>query len=337
MLELFPYCHPTTVCFVDDNESFLRSLRFELPDDLAYCAFVLPDEAEAFLNQPVPLAPLAQRCLSLCRDGTDRPGSALIHLDLDLIEQEIRYRERFQRVSVAVIDQAMPGLTGLELCERIRDPFIQRALLTGAADEETAVAAFNAGLIERFIPKQQDDPVSVTLAQVEALKRAYFARHSAQLLATLAMDPPGFLAEPVVAAHLQALMRQHGLVEYYLVSDPDGLLLLSQDGRPFRLVLQSAAQLAEQARTAAAHGAPRRVREALQDGRAVATFAAAEPAGYFGDERLPWDEYLVPACRLQGRQPWFAGLIEDAPVAVDYHASRASYGSYLRDLAAARP
>lgn len=337
MLALFPYCHPTTVCFVDDNEAFLRSLRFELPDELAYRTFVMPEEAEQFLNRPVPLAPLAERCFRLHRDNREHPGSAVLHLDLDLIEQEIRHRERFERVSVAVIDQAMPGRTGLELCERIRDPFLQRALLTGAADEETAVAAFNAGLIERFIPKQQDDPVGVTLTQVEALKEAYFARHSAHLLATLAIDPPGFLAEPAVGAHLRALMQAHGLVEYYLVSDPDGFLLLSRDGRPFRLVLQNAAQLAAQEHTAAAHGAPRRVREALAAGRAVASFAAAEPDGYFGDDRLPWDEYLVPACRLQGRELWFAGLIEDAPVAVDYHPARASYASYLRDLAAARP
>jgi len=175
------------------------------------------------------------------------------------------------------------------------------------------------------------------LAFIAELQRDYFNQYLARLKTALAIDPPGFLAEPVVAAHLRALMQAHGLVEYYLVSDPDGFLLLSGDGRPFRLVLQNAAQLAAQEHTAAAHGAPRRVREALAEGRAVASFAAAEPAGYFGEDRLPWDEYLVPACRLQGRELWFAGLIEDAPVAVDYHPARASYASYLRDLAAARP
>ena len=32
---LAPYFHPTTICFVDDNESFLHSLDLELPGSWA--------------------------------------------------------------------------------------------------------------------------------------------------------------------------------------------------------------------------------------------------------------------------------------------------------------
>ena len=49
---LAPYFHPTTVCFVDDNESFLRSLDLQLPVGWAYKSFTDPLIALDFLQQP---------------------------------------------------------------------------------------------------------------------------------------------------------------------------------------------------------------------------------------------------------------------------------------------
>ncbi|MCZ6709862.1 MAG: response regulator, partial [Gammaproteobacteria bacterium] len=172
---LSPYFHPTTICLVDDNESFLRSLSLELPRMWACQTFTDPAAALAYLNEAPALAPLVDRCFSLEPVGE---SEALIHLDLDLIEQEINQPERFRRVSVVVVDYAMPSMSGLDLCRDIADPYIKKAMLTGVADEKLAVEAFNAGLINRFIHKQSADATATTLHYIEELQNEYFSQYT---------------------------------------------------------------------------------------------------------------------------------------------------------------
>ena len=59
---LFPYYFPTTVVFVDDNPTFLRSLALELPEDLAFQTFENTEQALTRINRQAPVAPLYQRC-----------------------------------------------------------------------------------------------------------------------------------------------------------------------------------------------------------------------------------------------------------------------------------
>ena len=57
-------------------------------------------------------------------------------------------------ISAVLVDNEMPGMSGLEFCDRIRDRKIRRGLLTAMADDKKAVAAFNKGQIHRYIAKQ---------------------------------------------------------------------------------------------------------------------------------------------------------------------------------------
>lgn len=58
-------------------------------------------------------------------------------------------------IGVIVADMQMPGMNGVELLKRVRDvaPRIRRMMLTGNADQETAIAAVNEGQVMRFLRK----------------------------------------------------------------------------------------------------------------------------------------------------------------------------------------
>jgi len=183
-------------------------------------------------------------------------ATALIELDLNLIEQEINHGDRFRRNSVVVVDYSMPAVNGLEFCAALDDPYIRKAMLTGVADEKVAVAAFNAGLIHRFIPKHTVNAIGVIRNFVEELQREYFNQYTARLKTALAIDPPGFLIDTAVAAHVESLMRAEGLIEYYLADDPPGLMLLNSAGGIYRLAVQTPEEQRAQAEFARAHGAP---------------------------------------------------------------------------------
>ncbi len=328
-LTLSPYFHPTTVVLVDDNEAFVRSLTLELPPTLACRGFTDPEQALAFLNEPIGLPPLVDRCFTLQR----APGSqALINLDLGAIEQEINYRERFRRVSVVLVDYAMPSVDGLQFCERSRDPYARLAMFTGVADEKLAVEAFNAGLIHRFIPKHRATAVEAVVAFIAELEREYFHQYLARLRTALAIDPPGFLVDRGIAVAVHKVMQEERAVEYYLVDDPPGFLMLRANGSVIRLLLLDEADRQQQIDFVRQHGAPADVRRGIERGELVGMFSGESPTDYFGDERYPWEEQVVPARRVDGDRTWYLGLVHDAATDVDFDPARSSYDAYLRTL-----
>ncbi|WP_417788721.1 response regulator [Terasakiella pusilla] len=73
---------------------------------------------------------------------------------LDLIKQD-------PTISVVVSDMRMPGMDGLATLKAIRDinPDIIRMMLTGNADQQTAVDAVNEGAIFRFYNKPCDNEI----------------------------------------------------------------------------------------------------------------------------------------------------------------------------------
>jgi len=326
---LAPYYHPTTFCIVDDNERFLRSLLLEMPTHLAFRAFSRPEPALEYVNEPIELKPLVDRCYSLERGPR---GEAVIHFDLGLIEQEISNPQRFRRLSVALIDYAMPSVNGLQFFERMRDPYTRKAMITGVADEKFAVEVFNAGLIHRFIQKQKANDLESLLGYVADLQGEYFQQYLARLRYTLDLDPPLFLGDPVIALYVEQLMAEERLVEYYLVDDPPGFLLLRSDGSVIRLILLDAAASARQLEFAQRFGAPEAIQQGFANGNLIGNFNGDSPAHYHGGEAFPWYDYVVPATRLQGARPWLVGLVRDPAMDIDFDPALSSYDAYLASL-----
>jgi CheY-like chemotaxis protein len=329
-LTLSPYSHPTTIVLIDDNEAFLRSLTLEMPATMACHGFTSPEAALEFLNAPIDLAPLVDRCFTLDRS---RAGRALINLDLGVIEQEINYLQRFRRVSVVLVDYAMPAVNGLQFCERMHDRYARRALLTGVADEKLAVEAFNAGLIHRFIPKHKATAVDAVIAFIAELEREYFTHYLSRLTTALAIDPPAFLVDPAIAVLMQRLIQQERIVEYYMVDEPPGFLMLRSNGSVIRMLLLDDEAHRAQIDFARRFDAPDDIRRGIEAGEVAGLFSGESPADYFGDEPYPWHEKVVPAKRLPGNRNWLVALARDAATDVDFDPARSSYDTYLATLA----
>jgi CheY-like chemotaxis protein len=323
---LAPYCHPTTVCFVDDNYSFLRSIGMDLPDDWSYMSFLQPEDALAIINEPEPMPPLAERCFSM--DNSD-PSAPLIRMDLPALEQEIKLVDRFRRVSVLLVDYAMPTMNGLEFCEQVVNKDIKKALLTGVADEKTAVEAFNRGLIDRYIPKAGLARMNAVIPHVDALKAAYFEQYSNRLYSNLALNPPAFMTEQSIKPLFDRILHKHHIVEYYLAAEPYGYLMLRADGSMLRLIVLSQAEHEAHIEMAASLGAPQTLLKQMRAGAALSYFME-HPSDYPDDEDFPWQEMIVPATTVQGAQTWYIGVLPDPPADIDFDPAVSSYTSFLK-------
>ncbi len=322
---LSPFYHPTTIVLVDDNQTFLDSLDLDLNIEHGYRTFTQPEAALAYLNQPPASPPLAERCFVLDYHAENGPT---IHLDLNILEQEVTRVERFQRNAVLIVDYAMPSMDGLELCAQLTDPYLMKAMLTGVADEKIAVAAFNAGLIHRFVPKHDVMATHNISRFVAELQIEHFHRLSARLRSNLAIDPPEFLIDKQIADFVQQLMQREHLVEYYLVAEPDGLLLLDGAGTMLRLIVLDEQAMDAQLNYARAHRAPDAVLQLLAKRQRLCYFWD-RPENYFGEEQYPWSEHLLKVNPIQGTKQWYIAIAEDPPIDVDFDPSKSSFEAFL--------
>lgn len=330
---LLPYYHPSTVVFLDDNHEFLRDLEVRLPERMAYILHHDPAEALVDVNRYAASATLATRCFSLTEYDPRSRTPSVIEFDVGLIEEEVTSIERFDRTSVVVVDYAMPAMNGLEFCERIDDPYVKKMLLTGAADEKLAVTAFNDGLIDRFVLKNQPDSLEQMLRFTGELQIAHFRRQQTVLAAALSLNPPPFLEDHALIDHITRLAARRGYVEHYLVGDPPGFMLLTAAGRVERLVVLSDEDFDRQTRQVEDHGAPQRWVEAMQARTKVLclyeSLVGQNPSDY------PWEEFSFDAWRVDAAVTWWLALIPHPPVHIDFDADRACLDAFLDRLDAA--
>lgn len=327
---VFPYFYPTTVVFVDDNTGFLKSLNLQLPADLAYRLYESPVAALKHVNADSKVRPLYQRCFSHYRELDDE-SERLIHLDLSLIEREVSNSDRFGEIAVVVVDYDMPAMDGLEFCKQIRNPRIKKALFTGVADEKVAVAAFNEGIIDRFILKSEPGAIEIVDQTIRDLQDEYFREISLMLTNSLLLESPGFITDPAFARFFRDLRKRHNFVEYYLVKNPSGFLLLTDTGRLSRLIVLDDNELDRQIASAETQRAPKAVLDQLRNREAVAYFYETidsyyDPGGY------DWTDYVFEADQLEGTRRWYYALLDDPPVDIEFDVDTANYRAYLEKL-----
>jgi CheY-like chemotaxis protein len=325
---VLPYWFPTTAIFVDDDAQFLANFILGLDDKLAYRTFDSAQAALRHLND-FELAPsLSQRYCSVLQDGAGSgPNDRLVRFDLSLLAQEIGNVTRFAEVSVVLVDYDMPEMDGLEFCRRIANPGIKKVLFTGVADEKIAVAAFNNGLIDRFIRKSDDRVSAIVNRTVRELQQAYFCSTSKLLQEAMRADIATYLGDPMFRGYFNALCAKQGFVESYLTLEPGGFLCLTAEGVIRRLLVYTEADMQAQWEIATDQGCPAELGDILRTRRAVPAFRTRD--GFYGKECANWTSCLHEPDFVFGHQLYYVALVEDVSAADLSLPAAPSYANYL--------
>jgi len=226
-----PFYFPTTVAIVDDSPDFLANLSLNLDPMLAFRVFNSPSATLAALNSEHASAPGPERFFSVYQQREEHSfDHHVIDLNMSRIHREVFNEKRFERYSVVVVDYDMPEIDGLEFCRRLEHLPMRKVLLTGKANEKLAVQAFNEGIINRFIPKQ--DPGAMTLLQgtIREMQEDYFQDIGRLMEGALNIGPLHFLRDPFFTELFRKICAELKIVEFYLCSSPDGIVLLDGDG-----------------------------------------------------------------------------------------------------------
>lgn len=258
------YRRPGGVVFLDDDRDYLEMLAEVMPMDWYVRLFVRPAACIALLQQERQRSESdiwAQREII----NRWREGASLIPLILQYWRED--GSNRLSLIRVCVVDYAMPAMSGLRVLDEVSEWSGQRILLTGRADEQLAISAFNRRLIEQFIPKQTPDIGRRLSSVIESQRRLADERYQQIWRATLSREQHMLLSDPLIAQALEQLALSQEWVEHVVIGAPFGILALNGQGAASWLQLEPSANLPELAELAESQGADTALVQDIRDGK----------------------------------------------------------------------
>ncbi len=243
----FPGC----VAILDDDLAYLESLALAMTGD-RQMAFYSRQQA---CIERLQAERMAWYVLVQQRHGWINHWRAGRPLLAKILADSVATKPHHGLVKVLVVDYAMPGKNGLQVLQDLPSLTADRILLTGQADTQIAVAAFNSHLIEQYIPKQSDNvgqriakSVDEMLLNVDIKKfdfwQAIFSAEQFSVLNQLSFDD-----------QLHKLLKTRW-VEYVVLSEPFGVLGFDAQGRAGWLQLEMASSLRDAAEMAQEQAVP---------------------------------------------------------------------------------
>lgn len=303
------YLHPTLIILIDDSGTFLESLVFQLHRRLPCKVFQDPREAvqwlrDTYLHAAPPAPPLTvdydEQILSFER--------RVVAIDIEQIYRQVMNPYRFLLPAVLVIDYAMPQMNGVKFCESVQDLSCKKILFTGQADETIAIAAFNQGLIDRFIKKGAPTALTQLEAEIHDLQHAFFQDQSRTVKDLLVRHSYAFLSDPAIGVLVAGLCEQYDFVEYYLFPNPGGVLFFDLQGSPTLMVVETEGGMLSHFEAARDGGAPAELLTALREMRMLPFFS--ETGLYTDAIAHDWLSYCLPANHCKGQQDYYWALFD---------------------------
>jgi|GEM_PF-3041332 len=228
----FPFYLPCCVLMLDDNEEFLQSVRTAISGEHAVLCYTSPTRALTRLRAAEKQAAQGFYPFSSVSDEafTD-DGDQLVVFQASGLQEIIGSPDRYGMISVAIVDEVMPEMRGLEFCRKLQKSGIKTILLTGEmTDPAQTIAAFNDGIIDRFISKGDAQALDKIILAIAELQQRFFTDKSPALyLATTAARKCGLTDDQLNAVMAEA----HAIfpyTEYYFHSKSGGYLLRDLSG-----------------------------------------------------------------------------------------------------------
>ena len=228
-----PGCfYPTEVIFVDDSEIYLQTLElfFENnPHGIVFKTFSNVNAALDYINQK------SNESLNNFweHEDTFSPNCYALKLNVFSLHEQIYNAQRHNQISVIIADYDLgpQQKNGVEFCKQIKDKNIHKILFTGQTEHDFVIDAFNAGIINQYIPKQKVNSLEDILSTVQEAQRKYFI-HRTEFMQVALQSQPNFplaIYSGEFTEYFKKLLKKHNIKEYYLLDAVGSTLLIDKD------------------------------------------------------------------------------------------------------------
>lgn len=161
-----------------------------------------------------------------------------------------------------------------------------KVLLTGQASPRHAIDGFNAGVIDRFIRKDDREAIRRVVDYVRELERKVTASVGDAALSILQRQSLPFLGNPALLALLADVTRDAEAVWVTVSLTPPGVTAIDKAGRLKRWLVMDDEAGASQLEVAREAGAPEAFMRAILRGTHLPFFLGARNAG--GTTNMAW-------------------------------------------------
>ena len=302
------YSLPSTIVLVDDSEELLENLKIHLLDRFHLRCFTEPNKALSYINQLTP-HDLIQQCTKT--NDLQSYDEFNLQININKIHQIMYLPERFLEVSTIISDYAMPKLNGIDLCEQIKSDDIRKVLLTGQADTNLAIKAFNQGVIDQFIQKSDANLIKLLRDTLNQQIYQYFVKQSQQLFNETSLrqhESLNILLNEKFHAFFNKNCDSNQIIEYYLLDEHGSYILLDKNANSYLLIIRSEDEIAEQVRIAQFEQAKPDLIKHLEQRKSVLFFPNAQAQQ---SPATQWDTYQFPAKQIPGLKSHYFVLVED--------------------------
>jgi len=328
---LLPIYHPTTCLAVDDDSLYLDSFNYNYADVTLCATEQRPEQAIERLLKDAERTGLTIEEAKRAPVGEEEGRDPVVRLPAARIAAMARDPARFSRVSVAVIDFAMPSMTGIELLQKIKHLPVKKVLLTGKTGDSTAVAAFNEGLINLFLVKQDPDLPGKLRRIIQELQYGYFKDLTAPLEPIAKLEDTAFLDDPGIASWHHKLAERIRAVEHYLLLSPPGVMLVDEAGQVTIAWINNQDRMRAQLEIADEDGAPAALVKVLRAGDVILTCPTL--TGFYEEQHASdWQKYVLPCEEIRGNTLWKVAIQRDPALslsAVSLRQYRRSQGKHV--------
>jgi CheY-like chemotaxis protein len=239
MFKLPIFYYPSTIAWIDDDALFLKSTSQILLSN-SFKTFVNPHECLKFFETYTP--PLSK--MNFLRDCIEHEyyetvNHSPVDFNVPALHNLHNMPERSQEISVIIVDYEMPEMNGIELCQKLRSLPFKKILLTGEADHQEAVSAFNNNTIDRFISKDSPTLVADIQTHVAALTEQYFCDRTYALLSHIEADHPSPLSDPTFIDFFRHWCNTHDIKEYTLIDKNGSFLAITADNKCLYFIIHT--------------------------------------------------------------------------------------------------
>lgn len=295
--------YPTTTIAIDDDVDFLRviSQHLGIADCIPYSS---PSKVIDALKNTNPFNRIASRIVKTSTNS-DITDDYAVQINMRNLHHEIYSNDRFNDVSVLIIDYHMDEMTGIEVCEALKNHPAKKILLTGSIDKEKiAIEAFNKGIIHRFINKSDANFPILLKQAVSFLKENYFRDLTSEILTT---QTETLLHNPAYVSFTRSLKEQFDLVEFYLIDVMGSKVFLNSIGNPIWLVIRHDDEIENYINIAKDQDGEANLIESLTQRKMIPFFFSEDD---FQQPVSKWNNYLYQAYPFPGITGYYYAVIE---------------------------
>ncbi|VAW85212.1 cAMP-binding proteins - catabolite gene activator and regulatory subunit of cAMP-dependent protein kinases, partial [hydrothermal vent metagenome] len=231
----------TKVAIIDDDSDYLAQISLLIDENLACDLFTSASQAlSSIQSHDIKNRDFTQKYARQLKAGLNINGGP--DTTIDQLHHFVYDEQRFNQFSVMVIDYAMPEMNGIDLCKQVQNPYIKKILITGKADTAVAIEAFNQGLIDQFIRKEEKNIEAHLNMAINKLSHQYFSECYSAKDDALSQERP-YLFDQTFIEWFDQLCKTHKIVEYYLWGRRaiKGFLLVDNKG-DYKILLIKRAQ-----------------------------------------------------------------------------------------------